>query len=353
MSALPADALWQRLREAGLARGEPPASEAEPPWFVRLMLGIAGWIGALFLVGFFGVALAELLRSAGAELALGALSCAAVAIALRAVRHGDLLAQFGLALSLAGQGLLASGFDDALGDPSSAAAAVAVQQAILFVAVPGMVHRVWCAASGGYALALALGGWGLAGFAGPLLLAAFALAWLREFAHPRQAQLLRAAGYGLGAAAFLSSVMQGTWIGELWFARSASTGYANFWPGAIAGGAVVAASAAALLRREGVSLRSAGGALGMAGALIVAVAAAKAPGIAPAGGLLLLGYANGNRVLAGLGIAALLGYLAYYYYSLHATLLEKSALLAAAGLAVLLARFALQRLLPAEEARDA
>jgi uncharacterized membrane protein len=67
----------------------------------------------------------------------------------------------------------------------------------------------------------------------------------------------------------------------------------------------------------------------------------------------VLGYANANRVLAGFGILALIGYLSYYYYSLQATLLEKSALLAAAGIALLLARCALLRAWPAQEAGDA
>lgn len=354
MSARPDEQLWQRLREAGVAQGELPALEGAAPWFVRLMLGLAGWIGALFLFGFFGVALQELLRSASARLLLGALLCTAAAVVFRTVRHGELLGQFGLAVSLAGQGLLASGFGETLrGSPATAAAAVAAQQAILFLAVPGMAHRAWCAASSGYAIAVALGTSGLAPYASPLLLAACALAWLREFEHPRQAELVRAAGYGLGVAAFLAAAMHGTWLDLLRFRELASSGSVRFWPGAIAGGVVVLAGAAALLRREGVALGSGAGALGMAGALIVAAAAAKAPGIAPATALLVLGYANGNRVLTGLGVASLIGYLSYYYYSLHATLLEKSALLAAAGIALLVARFAMQSVLPGEGERDA
>jgi uncharacterized membrane protein len=60
-------------------------------------------------------------------------------------------------------------------------------------------------------------------------------------------------------------------------------------------------------------------------------------------------FANGNRVLAGLGILALLGYLSHYYYALYATLLAKSALLAGAGLVLLAARFALRRWWPRDE----
>jgi uncharacterized membrane protein len=79
----------------------------------------------------------------------------------------------------------------------------------------------------------------------------------------------------------------------------------------------------------------------------------KAPGIAPATTILVLGYAHGNRPLAGFGVIAMIAYLSHYYYSLQATLLEKSALLAAAGIALLIARFAIQRAWPEKEAGDA
>jgi uncharacterized membrane protein len=62
--------------------------------------------------------------------------------------------------------------------------------------------------------------------------------------------------------------------------------------------------------------------------------------------VLVIGFANGNRVLAGLGIIAMLGYLSHYYYSLQITLLEKSAVLACTGIALLAARVALQRYWP-------
>lgn len=346
MTAPSADALWTRLREAGLAQGDAPAEEPQAPWFVRLMLGIAGWIGALFLFGFFGVALQEMLRSAGARTFLGALLCGLVAVLFRAARPGELVQQFGLALGLAGQALLASGLAEALRSSAAAAAAVvAAQQAILFFAVPGVVHRVWCAASAGTALAFALGQWDCGAYAMPLLSAGFVVASLREMDKARQLQLLRAAGYGLGIAACLAVILQGRGL-DLFWGRAIPVPSHGQWGASALVGLVVLAGAAALLRREGVPLASGSGLLGMAGAAIVAAAAAKAPGIAPASALVVLGYANGNRVLTGLGIAALLAYLSYYYYSLQATLLEKSMLLAIAGLALLVARLGMQRVVP-------
>lgn len=345
MSAAPREALWPRLRQAGVTQGELPPAEPSSPWFVRLMLGVAGWIGATFLFGFVSVALAPMMRSTSSLLAAGALVCAAAALALRAGRPGDLLGQFAFAASLAGQGLLAAGLSKAFaGSAATTAAAIAAQQAILFFAVPGLAHRVWAAGSGACAAAFALGKLGLGAYAPGLLTAACALAWLRELDDSRRSETVRAAGYGLGVAAVLSAVLQGSWVELLWPREARALAPLHFWGGALAGAAAVLWSAAALLRREGVPLSSPDGKAAMLGALIVAATSAKAPGIAPATVLVVLGYANANRVLAGFGILALIGYLSYYYYSLQATLLEKSVLLAAAGVALLIARLALHRL---------
>ena len=61
-----------------------------------------------------------------------------------------------------------------------------------------------------------------------------------------------------------------------------------------------------LIREAVVPTASAGGCF-LATAGILALATLKVPGLAPASLILLLGFGNGNRVLSGLGVAALLG----------------------------------------------
>ncbi len=92
--------------------------------------------------------------------------------------------------------------------------------------------------------------------------------------------------------------------------------------------------------------------MALAGAAVLALTTLKAPGLAPAVVVLLVGFAVGSRELAGLGVLALLAYLSRYYYALHATLLEKSLLMMAAGAALLLAYFALRWLWPRREGTD-
>jgi len=353
MSAIGRDALWARLRDARLVEGEPPAADAaRSPWFVRVMLGIAGWIGAMFLLGFVGVGFAFVMESAAVSFVLGAGVCAGAAFLYRASPHSDFMSQFGLAVSLAGQALMGTALVRWL-EPSmgAAALALAVQQSVLFALVPNFIHRVWTSWTGAYAVTFALGQWGLPAFAPAVVTFGFLWPWLAEFDHPRRGELLRAGGYGLALAAVQTAVMHGELMGLLW--RTGASSPLVFWAGNLASGLVLVWAVLRLLRREGVGLGEPHGRIALAGALLLALVSLKAPGVGPAAAILIVGYANGNRVLAGLGVIALLGYLSHYYYSLHATLLEKSALLAAAGLVLLAARWALRRGWPGEGVRHA
>lgn len=358
MNASGRDAIWARLREGALVEGDLPArSTARSPWYVRLMLGIAGWIGAMFLFGFVGAAFVFVMENAFASIALGAVVCAGAAFVFRSDPEGDFLAQFGLAVSFAGQLLIFYGLGKWYGFRAveMLALTMAAVQGVLFVLVRNFLHRVWTAWTGAFALALALGEFRLFAFAPAFATAAFAWVWLKEFEYPHRSALVRSGGYGLALAAVLTAVMHG----DLWMAwlagrgRGPLGGETGLWLGAALSGVVLLWGVIMLLRRESVALSSGPGRVALAGAVILALASLKAPGVAPAAAILVIGYANGNRVLAGFGIFALLGYLSHYYYALHATLLEKSMLLVCTGLALLAARFALHRFWPASGAKEA
>ena len=346
------ESLWGRLRAAALVEGDvPPPDTARSPWYVRVMLGVAGWIGALFMIGFLGVGFEFVFKNTTVTFVTGAAVCAGAAVLFRANPHGNFTGQFGLAVSLAGQALmiyaLARVFELSF---SAAALAIALQQALLFVLVPNFIHRVWTSWSGAYAAVYALSHAGLQAFAPAAVTLGFLWPWLAEFDHPRRGELLRAAGYGLALAAVQTAVMHGS-LWAMWLTGDMS---GRGSPGAevlarlgdLASGLVLVWAVLRLLKREGVGLGEGHGRIALAGAVLLALISLKAPGVGPAAAILVVGFANGNRVLAGLGVFALLGYLSHYYYALHATLLEKSALLAGAGLVLLAARFALRRWWP-------
>jgi hypothetical protein len=343
-------ALWATLVDRGLAAGELPArSEQRSPWYVRVMLGIAGWIGAVFLFAFVGTLFVFALQSAFASIAIGALTCAGAALIFRSSPKGDFAAQFGLAVSLAGQALIVYGlakwFDQKLWPIALVMTAV---QAALFALVPNFIHRVWVAWTGLFAAALALGDLRLHYLMPALVTAAFAWVWIREFDFGTKGATMRAGGYGLALASMQLVVMHGGSLSRWFFEPGGPPlgGQIAIWLGDALSAAVLLFAVVLLLRRERVALASPPGRAALIGAALLGIASFKAPGIGPAATILVVGFANGNRVLAGLGVLALLGYLSHYYYSLEATLLEKSIILACTGLALLVARLALNRWWP-------
>lgn len=349
-----ASALWARLRQAGLVAGDAPAEATSiTPWYIRTMLGVAGWIGALFLLGFVGGAFSLVMRSAFAALALGALTVAAAAFMFRSRPNGDFIAQFALAVSIAGQVLVGFGLTQLFTSQMALVLLIfAALQAALFLLVPNFLHRVLSAMLGAGAFTNALGIWGLYPYTEALLFAALAWAWLNEFRLPGRTGPMRALGYGLTLLVLFGLGTRST-IGlerSLWMGHGEMHligGEFGFWIGNALVGALTLWVVWRLLVRQGIAL-SAGPALAaLGGAALVALLSLKAPGLGVTVTLLLLGYANGNRVLAGLGIAALLAYWSYYYYSLELTLLQKSALLVCGGIVLLAARLALNRRGPA------
>lgn len=357
-----AEALWARLRQAGLAEGEaPPGTTSVTPWYIRTMLGIAGWIGALFLLGFVGGAFSLVFRSAVAALALGALTCAAAAFMFRTRPNGDFITQFALAVSIAGQVLVGFGLVQLF--PAQTALVMlifAALQAALFLLVPNFLHRVLSATLGAGAFTNALATWGFYPYTEALLFAALAWAWLNEFRLPGRTGPMRALGYGLTLLVLFGLGTRST-IGlerSLWMGHGEMHligGEYGFWIGNALVGALTLWVVSRLLLRQGIALTAGPALAALGGAALVALLSLKAPGLGVTVTILLLGYANGNRVLAGLGIAALIAYWSYYYYSLELTLLQKSALLVCGGIALLAARLALNRRWPVagREAGDA
>lgn len=366
MTSATREALWERLRSSGLVEGEPPAPQGErAPWFLRVMLGIAGWIGALFLLGFLGAALPWLVRGAASAIVAGAAACVGAALLFGSSAgasgksagsspRGDFLSQFAFAISLTGQALLAMGLSHLMEHRSFAALAflLALQQAVLFLFVPSFAHRVWCAWTGTAAAVYGLGQLGLGPLAPALLAAAFAT--LGQRVYEGRIELRSAALHGLAISLITALSVYGGGLAWSTLFRDASgpLGWPE-WVGSALSGAVLLWLVAVLLRAHGVRLGSLQARAALAVAAVLALATLKAPGLAPAIVILLTGFANGNRLLVGAGIVALVLYLSSYYYLLEVTLLTKSVVLFFTGIALLGARMLLNRAWPDREVQRA
>jgi hypothetical protein len=135
-------ATWARLAAAGLVRGDPPApTRTRSPWYVRLMQGGSGWLGAMLLLGFAGGMFPDLFEEAPAALLGGVVACLAAAATIRGSRDSDFAGQLGFAVSLAGQALIAHGLWQLLDSRLAVvAAAMAGVMLVLFVLVPQFLH---------------------------------------------------------------------------------------------------------------------------------------------------------------------------------------------------------------------
>lgn len=351
--------LWQRLREHALVEGDmPPVTGSSSPWYVRVMLGVAGWIGALFLLGFIGVGFEFVIKSASASLAVGALCCAVAFGIFRLARDNDFATQFGLAVSFAGQAMLAFGLYKTFEpNTSSVFFMVFVFQALLAVFVPNFIHRVLTSWSAMFALSLSLVSADLHVLASGIAAAACALIWLNEFHWPAHPTLWRPIGYGL-VLSLLQIDAVNLFGHDFWHEFSRDRLGAGWlllhapWIGTALAAAIFVWVVTRLLAREEIPPSSGAGMAAIVAAMLVAALSFVAPGVATALMILLLGFASGNRILMGLGLLALGGFVSHYYYQLQHTLLFKAMVLAGSGAVLLLARMALQKCFQTASAKE-
>lgn len=347
--------LWERLRRARLVEGDVPTGHSSP-WYIRTMLGIAGWIGAFFILGFIGTGFAMVMRSTGAASLAAILCCGGAYAIFRLPSKGDFAGQFGLAVGLAGQALFAIAIAKEVGAGISLGCFMFFcVEALLTVLMPNFMHRIFTTVAAVTALFLASAQAGLQGVVLSVTAAACALVWRREMRLAARAELWQPVGYGLAlgvlqlaaSSAAGEALLSGLHHGEAdWLQR-----HGNDVGTALVAVIFLAVTVQILKEldievstREGIAIVS-------CVALIMAVSF-PTHGLAAAALILILGFAGGNRVLFGLGLLAVASFLSHYYYQMRETLLVKSMILAATGALLLLARWGLLRVIPAKGGRQ-
>lgn len=347
--------LWERLRKNGLVEGDAP-SVTSAPWYVRIMLGIAGWIGALFILGFVGAGFAMVMQSSAAA-TVAAIICSGAAYAIfRMAAKGDFASQFGLATGLVGQILFGVAIFKQFNSGESAGFFLyfCVEAAVTLL-MPNFMHRIFTTLAAVGALSFGLAQAGLHGFALPLTAAGCAVVWRGETRLATRADLWQPVGYGL-ALGVLQTATTSLLGGEAlsFFHRNG-----NSWlqrHGTEVGTALVAvvflAVAVQILRELDISISSTEGIAILSCAAVVLAASFPTHGFAAAALILIIGFAGGNRILFGLGLLALASFLSHYYYQMNETLLVKSLILGVIGILLLAGRWGMRSLFPVMEAKE-
>ena len=369
MTRLYETTLWQSLSEKGFVEGDEPAqTDDSAPWYVRTMLGIAGWIGAIFMLAAVFSGFAIMFDSAILAGVLGILACSLAVFIYRWVKGNDFMLQFGFAISLAGQGLLVfsmletlqvfEAHDNFLEGMRLLALTLVVIQTVLFIAIPNFLHRVWSGVIGVGAMTFLMIQFGIYPFTIVILLAATAIIWLQEFNWVKYTSMIQALGYSLVFVCFAHLVTDNQVLGlsSYWQKTFGVQPLGGPFGKDIAAsllGVVLISVVLVLLRQSAVKWLSGKGIAALLLAILVAVVGTQTPGITIGLVLVVLGYAHGNKVLSGIGLVTLLVFLSQFYYELELTLLHKSFVLFFSGVALLLVRQLLQYFWPKLELSNA
>ncbi|WP_386082506.1 DUF4401 domain-containing protein [Vreelandella sp. F11] len=341
--------LKARLSQVGIALHEPATpAPLETPWFVRVLQAFAGWLAALFLLGFIAMGVVFVVESPAGSLGLG-MAMIGAAYGLFRKARSDVLEHLALAVSLAGQLLVAWAAIEFWSEStyplwSLLGWSLFGLQALLALVMPSLLHRTFSTCVASLALYMALAMSAMALLASGLVLLALTLLWLNEFRWPGRIRVVQAWGYGLLLGLL---VMQGlAHSGQplvFWFDAHSAWGLA--WLAPWLNAVLVALSLALLLYKVAQSKPHWAFYLSPIALLLFSF---YVPGVGQGLVVVLLGFAIGHRLVMGLGVFSLLVGIGSYYYWLDATLLTKALTLLVIGGVLLTLRLALHKWLSIE-----
>lgn len=345
-------ACWEHLRESGVVKGElPAASELETSvnqaWYIRVMLGFAGWLGALFLIAFAGIGFDFVMKHALLAIPLGGAGCAVAYVILSLRQGNDFMQQFGLALSMAGQGLvligLLKGWEQNM---TLIALAMLAFQVVLLIVMPNMIHKFVSGLGIVWALSHLLALHGAAGLSRGVIALLVCAAWCSPLYY-RYPKIVRPFAFALSFALLCFEAF--SILSPLaWLVPHRVSGVIShaIWIGKGLLSVALLASTILLLRRESVPLSSRLALFSLVSMSAVMLATYFMPGFGAAALMLMIAFAHSNRILTGMSVLAMLGFLSHFYYQMQMNLYDKSLVLAATALSLFLLRSLMLRLFP-------
>jgi len=338
------NAAWQVLAEANLVKGPMPESgDLESPWYVKVILAWSGWAASLFFLSFLGMGFFRLQNTVvaffvGSGMLIGSY------LLLKTTKGSVFVEHTALAMSLAGQVLIGWLFFDLFTfDGSIFWLTLALFQGALSIVMPSFIHGVMSSLFAALALSIGLSFAGVSFLTASILMAVAVLIWLYEFNHTQYIKRKSAIGYGLVLALIVIKSLSLFGLNVSQWHRSELAVPVMPWVGEVLLGVVMLYLVWKILERLGHHVTSPVSIAVLGGALLLSLASIEAQGITVGLAVLLLGFANSNKVLMGLGVASLLFYISSYYYLLDNTLMEKSQTMMIVGLLLLAIRWVIKR----------
>lgn len=320
--------------------------ETSSPWYIKVLLAIAGWLAALFFFGFFALALLDVADHLMVRALVGTAMLISAYFILKAPQS-EFFEHIALAVSLSGQALIAWALFEHLEYENEILwLVVAVIQLLLAWFMPSFLHRFFSALAAAYACTVLMAIIALPALFSSVIMLACAWLWLHEFHFKHNLQRIKAIAYGLTVA--LIVIKSSGSVDWLWSehknALSSDSIIQRFDEGINC--LVLFYVSWHLLKRYQVALSSPAAITVLGASLLLGLASMQAPGLAAAMMLIVLSFAASHRILMGLGVLTSLFYISKYYYSLELTLNQKSLSLLLVGLLLLALSKALIRWQP-------
>lgn len=338
------------LDDDGIRRVTEAAARADAehtPWFLRILIGGAAWVGACFflstLLGILAIALNEHLDVAAVVLGVGS---AIGGVLLGRQARSEFRRQAALVGVVAGQMLMLGGLADIVRTAPLMALATIVTSLGLMAVFADQAYR--------FLATLAVIGAALVvmlnrrlpftlDVAAALVTLLPLLTWRGGAKANRHAEALEPVAWaGVIAVwtllladtlvdAFASSTLAAvpeSWDRVLWSAP---------WPLTIFFAGLLAWLAVQVSREHGGTAQSADRAAALMGIVALAITTWPTPAVCGAVFLLALGFDRRRPGVVGIGAAGLVSFLGLYYHSLSLTLMQKSIVLVLSGLVCLVA----------------
>ncbi len=329
-------------------------SEARSPWFISLFFGMSGILASLFFIGFLTLLLDNtgLLDSTLAVFIIGGiLSVIGGFLFYNArIRHSPFWNSLAFAITLAGQGYIAYALlASEIAEPLNIMLLLLVQL-LMTVAIPNFIYRLLSATLALSCLFYLLNYYHLSEVSLGLLALITSVTHLQRYRlaafiptkwRMNALEITNAIGY---ASAYVLLSISVYFIAAEYGNSLNNYGEAFSYNYYLAQGLLTLASLYAaylILKRYHIKLLSAAGLLISAAIVLLGIMSIYVSGLLATSLIIIIATANSQRVLLGLSVIALVGYIFWYYYQLDTSLLVKSVSLFVIGIALLLLRWLL------------
>ncbi len=342
--------MWKTLIHADLVKGDQPSGaddQSDQMWYVRVLQGFAGWLAALFLLGFLGFGVAGLFEYPAAMITMGLAINASTYVFFKKNKNSDFFEQMVLAFSLTGQFMFAFGLMQLFDFRDRQwVMLVGVYQVALVFLMSNYLHRFLSTWFAVIALFWSFEYVVYSGIGSALVAGLFVWIWLNKAGWSNDQDFYQPIGYALGLALLQLNVQSQMWLFDLLHHRHAETSWlmANApWVSALLNSLVMIYFVYKMSKEKRIQLSGTTGKLLILATVLLLFSALPIIGLSSALLVLLVGFARQKIILMVMGGLALIGFVGWYYYSMSETLLFKSLVLMVIGVVLIMAYVLLRR----------